>query len=675
MIEMYFIRPLWFLALIPLTLLLIYLRRRKVYKSHWRQEVDAHLLQHTIVTDIDNNTIRNRSNLMQRWHWLSLCWIIGTIALAGPAWDKTEPFELIQDRPPLVIVLNLSKQMHEKKTNKDFLIRLQSKLLTLLNKIHLRPVTMLVYSNRAYQVLPLTEDEKLVRYWLNYLTPEIMPADGNNLASALQLANSISASAHHQSGHVLLITDVVDEMLIKYLKQDNQKWYKLISYVYSRTASVNTDKLNADDYPNVQFFSNNEDDINRLVQILNQYYFDSDYQIESFKSDVQIWKDRGAWIICLLLPIALGLFRSKQLLMFMPAVMTTGILTFMPFTTYAFDWHNIWYNNNERAMRMIADNPELAEQLFSDPFWRAIAQYRQGKYEQAIENFSSVESDLAYYNKANSLVKLGQYEHAIESYQKAIEHNPELKSAHHNLKLVRRFISTSYDSKQMPDPLQKNTKKTPEGVKKDSNDFSEQKTPQNSIKEGNENKIIKKQGLHKKNDNKSTADHQQEFQQALPGETVVERMVIEKNTAFKKTNNNPKTFPEQQKAQTQRSQAGSSSNNTTDNASDFLKADIKIDSKENSKENKQLQTAKTTKEATTDVTDSGIKAKENSDSVINKTGSNKITKETILTENKEENYFLKNWLESIEDDPRPLLKEVFKRQNKKSVRFKKREEL
>ena len=681
MIELYFIRPHWLLALFPLILLLIYLRRRKVYSSQWRQEVDAHLLQHIIVTD--NNTIHNRSNLLQRWHWLGLCWFIGTIALSGPAWDKTEPFELIQDRPPLVIVLNLSKQMHEKKTNKDFLIRMQSKLVTLLSKIHLRPVTMLVYSNKAYQVLPLTEDEKLISYWLNYLTPEIMPADGNNLSSALQLASNIFAASHNQSGYVLLITDVVDEMVRKNLTQDSEDQFELISYVYSRTALPTTDELNTDDYPNLQYYSKNEDDINSLVQRLNHYVFESDYKIESYKNSVQIWKDRGAWMILLLLPIALGLFRSRQFLIFIPAVITTSLLTFMPFEAYAFDWKNIWYNNNERAMRIMPENPELAEQLFSDPFWRAIAQYRQEKYQQAIDNFSRVESDLAYYNKANTLVKLGLYEQAIESYQKAIEHNPELKSAHHNLKLLKAFINTSYDNKQMPDTLKNNTKKIPEGVKKDRNDISEQMTVQNSVKQREQNKILKQQGLHKKSDTESRADQQQEYQPSLPGEIVVERAVIEKNSALKKANNNRKTFPEQQPAKNQRSQTGSSSNSTINNRSDYEQGEskdksndnYKKNSKDNSKEKKQIKTAIRNNEAKTDVTDSNINAKANSDSIVNKKDLNKTISEISLTDNKEKNYFVKNWLESIEDDPRPLLKEVFRRQNKKSNKSKNREEL
>ena len=74
---MVFLRPYWFLALIPLAFLLGWLWRRRTGASIWSGLVDAHLLPHLLVTGSERSA---------RWPLALLGggWLILVVALAGP---------------------------------------------------------------------------------------------------------------------------------------------------------------------------------------------------------------------------------------------------------------------------------------------------------------------------------------------------------------------------------------------------------------------------------------------------------------------------------------------------------------------------------------------------------------------------------------------------------------
>jgi hypothetical protein len=67
---------------------------------------------------------------------------------------------------------------------------------------------LIAYSGSAHLVMPLTRDERIVSAMVEDLTPELMPADGDALAEALQLADSVLERAG-VPGSVVVMTDAV----------------------------------------------------------------------------------------------------------------------------------------------------------------------------------------------------------------------------------------------------------------------------------------------------------------------------------------------------------------------------------------------------------------------------------------------------------------------------------
>ena len=79
--NFHFIRPLWLLALLPALLLCWMVYRRHDEYSSWLQFIDLNLLEHLVV---DKNKGRN----IRPIHVLFIIWILTSVALAGPAWQR-----------------------------------------------------------------------------------------------------------------------------------------------------------------------------------------------------------------------------------------------------------------------------------------------------------------------------------------------------------------------------------------------------------------------------------------------------------------------------------------------------------------------------------------------------------------------------------------------------------
>ena len=102
-LDIHFLRPLWFLALLPLPWLLWRLGRANTGTEAWRGLVDAHLLRHLLVDE--DARVRRLPRVL-----LALGWLLGVTALAGPVWERL-PQPLYQAQAQRVIVLDLSPDM------------------------------------------------------------------------------------------------------------------------------------------------------------------------------------------------------------------------------------------------------------------------------------------------------------------------------------------------------------------------------------------------------------------------------------------------------------------------------------------------------------------------------------------------------------------------------------
>lgn len=197
--DVHFLRPAWLLALPLLWGLSFWLARRRGRDGDWTRLIDPELLP---ALRLDSGGQPGRSP----WPWLALAWTLAALALAGPSWQRA-PSPAYRGNAAWVLVLDLSPSMTASDLPPNRATRARYALDDLLNAAHDARVGLVVFSDEAYTVTPLTDDVATVRALLPPLAPDIMPTAGDNLAPALERAGTLLEHGGGQSGQVVVLTD------------------------------------------------------------------------------------------------------------------------------------------------------------------------------------------------------------------------------------------------------------------------------------------------------------------------------------------------------------------------------------------------------------------------------------------------------------------------------------
>lgn len=198
MSDFHFLRPWWLLALVPIAILGWVLLRKSNARRPWQGVIAPHLLKHLLVGE-------NKRKRTAPIIWLLAAWLVGTLALAGPAWQR-EPAPFADDTTALVIVLKVTPSMQTPDIQPTRLARSVEKIHDLLA---LRPgakTALIAYSGSAHIVMPLTTDGSIVESFAGELDPTVLPTEGDVAAAALTSAGKIVTKSG-QRGWVLWIAD------------------------------------------------------------------------------------------------------------------------------------------------------------------------------------------------------------------------------------------------------------------------------------------------------------------------------------------------------------------------------------------------------------------------------------------------------------------------------------
>lgn len=198
--SFHFLRPYWLLSLLPLLVFCWALWRGQDSYTQLKKVVSPHLLEHLLVGEKNLKRLRPI-------HLLAAVWVLSALALAGPAWEK-EPSPFADDDAGLVVLLKVSGTMQATDLQPSRLQRAKHKLRDLLQQRKGSSTGLIVYSGSAHLVMPLTRDDRIVSAMVDGLTPELMPADGDAFAEALQLAEKVLKRAG-VPGSVLVMADSV----------------------------------------------------------------------------------------------------------------------------------------------------------------------------------------------------------------------------------------------------------------------------------------------------------------------------------------------------------------------------------------------------------------------------------------------------------------------------------
>ena len=445
--DFHFLRPLWLWALLPAAFL---------YWKTWRQLRSGRGWQGTIAEELLPHMLTGgtRSHRAGPILALGVAWLLASLAMAGPSWEKIpQPVQRKEDA--LVIVLDLSLSMLAEDITPSRLIRSRQKLLDLLETRREGTTALVAYAGDAHVVSPLTDDRRTIANLLPALDPQMMPIAGSEPGFAVEQAVNLLRDTGLQRGRILLVTDGVREAEL-----DRIAWqlggtdYRLSvmgvgtgdgspiplagGYLKNSAGDIVIPALKrgplrqlaADNGGHYSDLTLDDSDLGRLLRDGDLAAMEA--SAEGSRS-VDRWQDRGYWLLVLLLPLALGSFRRGWLL-------APLLLLSTPEQAVAFEWLDIWRNQDQRAMQLLeqGDAAAAADQ-FKDPDWSAAASYRAQDYENALQRYQqSVDAD-ACYNRGTSLDKNGDLATAIEAYDEALKQRPAMEDAAFNKQLVEQL--------------------------------------------------------------------------------------------------------------------------------------------------------------------------------------------------------------------------------------------
>ena len=446
----HFLRPAWFVALVPMLFFLLWLHNSNRSRGVWQAVCDAHLIPYVL---------KQGSAARRTWHSvvLGVAGLVAVIALAGPVWQKL-PQPVFRQQSALVVVLDLSKSMDAGDLKPSRLERARLKLIDLLRLRSEGQTALIVYAGDAFVVTPLTDDTGTITALVQSLSTGLMPAQGSNPGRAVRQALELLSQAGIRAGSILMITDGIQESEIDDLAGAVVQSGHSLSVMGVGTAQgapvpgpaggfvkdsggqIILPRL--DERVLRQLASQaggvytplriQDDDIEMLLGQSGPNWTGAGTESTELQTDR--WREEGPWLLLLLLPVATLAFRKGLLV----AVLCLGL--HWPDPVRALEWNDLWLNANQRGARAMAlEDFGTAADSFTTPEWKAAAQYRGAEYEKAVEQLEGLTGPEATYNRGNALARLGRIEDAIESYEQTLVQQPDHADAIHNLDLLRQL--------------------------------------------------------------------------------------------------------------------------------------------------------------------------------------------------------------------------------------------
>lgn len=200
MSTFHFIRPWWFLAIIPSLVFVYFLFRYSSSSNSLSKYCDPHLLEHIIV----GKGSKGKKSLLPMF--FLVVWIITVVTLAGPSW-KYQNVPIYQKSISRVIALDVSQSMDTTDVSPSRLGLAKYKILDMLKRITEGQVGMIVFSSEPFVVSPLTSDSKTIANLVKVLNTSIVPVQGHNMTKALARSSELLTQAGAREGQIILITD------------------------------------------------------------------------------------------------------------------------------------------------------------------------------------------------------------------------------------------------------------------------------------------------------------------------------------------------------------------------------------------------------------------------------------------------------------------------------------
>ncbi len=454
--DFHFIRPYSLFLLIPLACLLLALWSQKGKGSSWTKYCAKHLIPFVIKQKKERSSIG--------FLFFAIMSTLLIFSLAGPSWEQIA-LPLAKSTSDLVIALDLSPSMLAEDIKPSRYKRALYKIEDLLAKRSEGQTALIVFTDEAYVVSPLTTDTKTIVSLLSAIDPSIMPTHGLKHQAAIdKAAELLSQAGTTKNGKVLLLTadstlfSTDAKIAVSVLGVGTEQGAPIprgeMGFVKDSKGNVVITKV---DIANLgkqakasggifSLITADDADLQSILSCLKTSEMTNAADASIYKKD----KDMGVWLVLLALPLAAFILRQGGYL--------TLFLLFFSTNLNA----SLWDSADQKAMKAFNKGSYLeASHGFDNPKWKAASLYKGGMYKEAAALYKEDESADGYYNLGNALAKDGQIDEAIVAYTKALEIDPKAEDAAYNKSLLEK-------QKEPPPPKDDKNKKNEDKGKDDS---------------------------------------------------------------------------------------------------------------------------------------------------------------------------------------------------------------
>jgi Ca-activated chloride channel family protein len=429
--EFHFLRPEWLWLLFPSAVVIWLLGRREDPLRPFEGRVASHLLPHLLVGQARGFRVRPVQ-------LLAASLLVGTLALAGPAWQREAP-PFARERAALVVALDLSRGMDASDVAPTRLERAKQKVRDLLALRDGARTALVAYAGSAHVVLPLTEDAKVLETYLVALETRLMPEAGKNTPAALALAESLLAK-ETVPGTILFVTDGVAKAEVgAFVAHAGRSPHQpMVLGVGTSHAGLDREGLLALARESGALVATATLDGRDVARI--QRGIESHREISLRQDEGERYRDFG-WYATPILALLGGLGFRRGWTMRWASVL--ALWAFCPGGAQASDWRfaDLWATRDQQGRYYFqrGDYAAAAER-FEDPLWKGAACYRAGDFACAAAAFSRGDSPEAWYGLGNAYARLGELKLAVDAYDQALAGRPEWADAKANRELLATLV-------------------------------------------------------------------------------------------------------------------------------------------------------------------------------------------------------------------------------------------
>lgn len=519
MADFHFLYPMWLLLLLVIPVL-VWLFWKRNQQSDWHQIIDPQLAPFVL----------SGGSLKRSWHSAaiaSVAWLVAVIALAGPTWEKRE-VPVYQNPHALVIALDLSGSMYAQDVKPSRLQQARFKVIDILKQRQTGQTALVVFAGDAFEVTPLTDDTDTIEAQIAKLAPDVMPVQGSRLQPAILQAQALLKQAKVKKGDILLISDgVTDTQQAQTAAQQVLAEGFNVSilavgteegapvplpqggFLQKQNGETVIPKLNFDDLVTIanagggviSSLKVNDSDIDAL-ETLWQQNTPKELTLDKQTREVGVWVNQGYWLVLLLLPVALLMFRRGWLWVLVIVLLPR------PEPVLA-AWDDVWKTPNQQAYQVLEANPEQAQQLFEDTNWKAAAAYKAGDFAGATQLYEQDNSVTGQYNYANALVKSQQLEEALKAYDRVLAKQPEHEDAKHNREQVKKALEQQKQNQNKQDQQNQDQQNQDQQNQNQNNQDQQSQQQQNQNSQQSNDQSQQQQGQQDQQSSQNEQDQKQ----------------------------------------------------------------------------------------------------------------------------------------------------------------------